>query len=373
MSQVAIFSKSPWLPSIRREHHLAAMAVARGHCVTFIERPADVRSIAPRPDRFVRQLTGSATDRDGLTVVARSVAVPGHRSTTAMRADQALLQRVRQRLVPVDAAAVSYVPWEFVDGSHPGRRIFDCTDDWLALFPEGRGGLLRSCFDRITVEADEIIVVNPELASLFPGREPVVIPNGVDRSAIAIQPSPPPASRSMAFVGTLSPRFDVELVGQILHALPTWTLDIYGPSQYPGRGEQTSESIRALLSASKGRVRLHGAIDRSRVPGAIDAADVIIIPLVSEMATGQSSMKLFDVAARGRPAVVAPGVTTNGQARPPGTIEARTTDEWADAITASLGEEPRLASERLAWARENTWDDRWSPWWQVVSGTAGKA
>ena len=140
--------------------------------------------------------------------------------------------------------------------------------------------------------------------------------------------------------------------------LPGWTLDLYGPCHYAGTGDRPAPSSRLLASLGN-RLRWHGAIPRSAVAAAIDGADVAIVPNRPELSDGQSSMKLFDVAARGRPAVVSAGVTCAGPERPPGTYVAEAPGEWAPAILAAADESGRLATERINWAWSNTWEQRW--------------
>ena len=100
----------------------------------------------------------------------------------------------------------------------------------------------------------------------------------------------------------------------------------------------------------------------------IDAADVVIVPNRPGLSVGQSSMKLFDVAARGRPAVVADGVSVSGGALPPGTAVAGDLGEWVDSVRLAPEEPVGVAVERLAWAGLHTWDHRWPHWATAVVG-----
>jgi glycosyltransferase involved in cell wall biosynthesis len=181
---------------------------------------------------------------------------------------------------------------------------------------------------------------------------------------------PRPNRRCLAYIGTLSERFDVSIVTDVLRALPEWRLDVYGPCRYAGRGDRPAPELVGMLGAFADRVRWHGTIPRRAVPGAIDGADVIVVPIRADMAEGQSSMKLYDIAARGRPPVVARGVSSSGGEVPPGTHIADTLDEWIGGITASAVEPDDRAEARLAWARSNTWEHRWPGWASGVFGDA---
>ena len=117
------------------------------------------------------------------------------------------------------------------------------------------------------------------------------------------------------------------------------------------------------------RLRWHGTIPSGAVPDVIDRADVVIVPHRPGMSEGQSSMKLFDSAARGRPAVVSNGVTCLNDDVPPGTYIAEHANQWADAVTTAEDEPAEMATARIEWARANTWDSRWPMWSRSALGT----
>ena len=369
-------AKSPWHPSDRREHAFAGRAVDAGVHVTFVEPPRDVRSIGRGSvTRYARGLTGHllVETPPGLTVVARSTPVPGHRNRVAGAFEGALGRYVLGAYAPNGAPTVTNLPWHWTSSSGRGRRVFDCADDWTRLYPEARRPRLLDLFRRVADEADEVIVASSDLGYLFPGRTVVHVPNGADASDVAHTPAPQPLRRSAVYVGTLSERFDAATVAGVVGALPEWTLDIFGPCRYAGLGDRPSKELESLVVESHGRVRLRGPVPRSEVATTIDNADVVLVPNVAHLSVGQSSMKLFDSAARGRPTVVASGVTSNGADLPPATVVATTLDDWISGILRSLDEPAGLAEERIAWARANTWQHRWPAWsGAVFGGMAGR-
>lgn len=356
---------------MRREHAWARMALAHGYQVEFVESPVDIRSV--RTDgagAFIRGMSGTTavSPLTGLRVIHRATPVPGHRGALAEQVDAGLLRHVLRRRVPADAPAVVNLPWHWPAVAGTRRATFDCADNWLHLYPEARHPRFRELFHRIADEADAIVVAASELAELFAGREVAVIPNGADASEIAPVASPPPRKRRMAYVGTLSERFDAEVMATVLAALPEWTFDIYGPCHYAGYGDAPAPEFNHLLDSMPDRIHWHGPIPRGRVSSAIDDADVVVVPNRPGLSVGQSSMKLFDVAARGRAAVVAEGVSVSGGSLPPGTAVATTVTEWVDAVRSVDHEVASLAQARLAWARAHTWDRRWPEWEAAVTG-----
>ena len=371
MTSMTICSKSAWSPPNRREHAFARQALDRGIEVTFVEPPSDARSLRQvGVIDFARGARGRVVPGlpTGLTAVARSAPVPGHRNRIAQVGESTLGRWVLRAHVADGAPSVTNLPWHWGATAGQARRVFDCADDWTRLHPRERRPRLLELFRLVAEEADEIVVASKDLAYLFPGRAPVHVPNGADSADVAERATPRPRTRTAVYVGTLSERFDVPTVAQVLRQLPDWSLDVYGPCRYAGIGDQPSAELRAFLDDFAGRARFHGPIPRTAVAAAIDAADVVLVPNVSHLSVGQSSMKMFDSAARGRPAVVAHGVTSDGDGLPPATVVADTAEEWVAGILGCLDEPACLAQERIDWARANTWEHRWPAWSQAVFG-----
>jgi glycosyltransferase involved in cell wall biosynthesis len=357
---------------MRREHALSLVARRQGIPVTFIEAPDDIRALrAGRPARFLASLGGTREFGldDDLAVVARTVPVPGHRGRMAASMDTGLLRRILDRHADSDGPIVGNLPWQWPALSgRSGRRIFDCADDWTRLYPQSRTDRFTDLFRRIAAEADEVIVASPDLAHLFAGRDVTTVPNGADAASVAERVQSRPHHRSLVYVGTLSERFDVPLVARLLEDLPQWSLHLYGPCRYAGMDDRPAAELVGLLESRADRVHWHGTIPRSDVATAIDRADVVVVPNRPSMSEGQSSMKLYDGAARGRPVVVSPGVSSGATEPPPGTYIARGSDEWAAAVLAADGESSEVALARVAWARSNTWEQRWTAWAAGVFG-----
>jgi hypothetical protein len=285
-----------------------------------------------------------------------------------MTADNWLLSRALCSAVACDDTVVGYVPWQWpaVHATSASRKVFDCTDNWITILPQ-RTNQLRRLFTRIADEADEIVVVSSSLQELFPSRRVRVVPNGADDDLVAKEVMTRPNKNRLSYVGTLSKRFDAPLMETVLATLPDWTLDLYGPCQYPDCGDSPGAELCALLEAHPGRVTWHGPVDRRHVGCFLDVSDVLLIPNRPEQSTGQDSMKLYDYASRGRPVVMTP-IEVGESGLPPGTGVAASAREFVEAILASTEEDPSLAQKRQTWAKANTYERRWPSWATAVLG-----
>ncbi|GAA3248344.1 glycosyltransferase [Dactylosporangium siamense] len=376
MSRLIMVAKSLWHPSIRREHALATEACSHGVEVTFIEAPSDVRSVrVSTTGPWLRGLC-SATPRqlrDGLDIVSRSTLAPGHRHSAAASADNALLRRQIGSVLsrsPRSArpTVVVNLPWQWPATARlPIRRIFDAADDWDALLGGSRPHV-RAMYHRIADEADAIIVANPTLRDLFPGRTVELVANGTPADLVVDAVRPRPHDRRLVYAGTLSHRFDVDLIRAVLDLLPGWRLDLYGESRYPGHRDEPAREFRDLLRQCPDRIRWHGVLDRDDLGQAIDAADVAVVPHRAAQSRGQSSMKLADYAARGRP-IVSTGWDTNPDAeQPPNTWMAANAEEFAAAVVQAYADAGDIDGA-VAWARQRTWPSRWPLWSAAAFGS----
>jgi glycosyltransferase involved in cell wall biosynthesis len=368
---VGFLAKDPWNPAIRREHMIARELVRRGSDVAFVQAPADAGRVRTDPGNWWRHLRSARfeTVAPGITVTERSTVQPGLRNAFAERLDAGLLASFLRRSGWNPALSVFMLPWEWrAARTLGGRVVFDCTDDWARLLPQARG--LGDQLRRIADEADEVVVVNQLLADLFPGRTPVVVPNGTDEALLTAPQTAQRLARHAVYVGSISERFDVDLVRAVLAALPDWTLTVHGQLVFPLRAQAARERFLALPQETGGRFRYEGLLSRDRLPDVLDGAAVALIPDVASIALGQSSMKTYDYCARGVPIVATAGHLEHSSDTPPHTYVVAGADEMAAAMQAAADEPVSWAKERTGWAAERTWDRRTDAW---LGATLGRA
>lgn len=368
---VLFCSKSEWNPPIRREHAWARIAAERGHDVVFVERPRDLRALRTGSARTYigglwRGESGIA-DGPGIRVRTRSTLVPGHRSPAAARLNEVFLRSVLSASSSDETSIVCSWPWDWgaVRRTAARRRIFDMADDWGEIMP-GRSRWFASYYRQIADEADEIVIVNPDLKRHFPGRSPVLVRNGVLESMLAPVTIAAEAKR-MVYVGTLTYRFDAVLVADVMASLPDWHLDLVGGCLYPGLGSEPAPELKRLLDQYGRRVRWHGQLERSAILPLLDGAAVAIVPNRPEHALGQDSMKFYDYAARGREIVSTRWFDPTQIDHPPRVHIAETAEAFAEAIQAAAA--TTTSADQRRWASANTWEQRWPDWSDAVFGT----
>jgi hypothetical protein len=267
------------------------------------------------------------------------------------------------------ATVVATQPWQWpaVKAAGGARHVFDCADDWGSLIPRRRSAFV-ALHGRIGAEADAVIAVSGDLADEF-GTDVAVVPNGtapelLDRPLVPRDP----AAHKLVYAGTLSERFDATLAGDVLERMPEWSLDLYGPCQYAGRGSEPGPELRELLDRRAGRVTWHGAVGRDGLATAIDEASVAVVMHRASYGRGQDGMKLYDYAARGRPIVMTAGVPDPTAEAALGVRVAAAPDAFAAAVKDAAGEPEALADKRRAWAEQQRWQERWTQWERAALG-----
>jgi glycosyltransferase involved in cell wall biosynthesis len=125
--------------------------------------------------------------------------------------------------------------------------------------------------------------------------------------------------------------------------------------------------LRDFLHRRQDHVAWRGPISRDSLAGVLDRADVGIVPNRRDRATGQSSMKIFDYAARGLPIVSTRLTEAEMADPPPKTTFTDDPEQFAAAVRAAGDDTDRSA--RLEWARQRTWEIRWRSWITAVLGS----
>jgi glycosyltransferase involved in cell wall biosynthesis len=366
---LVIASKSRFDPPIRREHQLARLAAAHGHRVTFVEPPADIRALRSAGrlawvQRAVRPAAQSGPG--GIQVRARSTLMPAHRHRALEKLEGWSLGHCVPTASPTRPTVVATLPWQWpgVSQLRGCRRVFDVADDWASLVPR-RSARITELYAQAAEEADAITIVSDALRWRFPGRAVHLVRNALDTSLLAAAPGGLPRARRLVYVGTLSERFDTDLAGALIDALPGWTLDLYGGCAYSRRGDRPSTELEDLLTRPGGRVQWHGPVARACLAEVLDTADVLLLPNRA-LSRGQDSMKIYDYSARGRPIVATQASVDGISERPPHLRIGSTPSELAEQVRETADEPPQWATDRIAWAQNQTWESRWPAWADVL-------
>jgi glycosyltransferase involved in cell wall biosynthesis len=281
-----------------------------------------------------------------------------------------LLGRLLQQFDAPETTVVVMLPWQWpaVARLRRARVVFDCADDWSKVLPS-RAAAVRRLYEHISAEAASVVVNTPSLTNLFEGRDVAIVPNGTSRASLATMPTPPPRRHTLVYAGTLSERFDVPLMREVLLLLPDWSLALYGEYRFRNGGRHPTAEIRGLFDEFHSRVVWHGVVDRGALSKRLDDGDVLILPHTRTGAVTGDAMKLYDYAARGRPIVTTAWSDRLATTGPPHLYVATTAQEFASAIRRAAAEPLDYGHARRRWAESNAWPARWPAWSHAVFGS----
>ena len=211
--------------------------------------------------------------------------------------------------------------------------VFDAIDNWIHHSEMGayREAAARG-YETIRQRADVIFCVSESLTkSLGGGRaDPFWIPNGVDASLFT--PDGPLAadvlefpSPRVGYAGAIEKRVDIELLTEVVLALPSVSFVFVGPYD-----RRLVAPVRKLPNA-----HFLGARRFDELPAYLRAMDVCVMPhRVNAFTSSMSPLKLYEYLACGRPVVSTPVAGTESFR---GLIEiASTPTEFVASITKAM-------------------------------------
>lgn len=365
------------------QHHLMSRLAADGSRVLFIEslglrRPAlgsgrDLRRMARR---LRRGLAGPRRAAGGVTVLSPLV-VPVH-SSAPIRALNARVLRATVRLAVRRARLRAPVLWAYVpqaevllDALGPEVVVYHCVDDIAA-----QDGVDEASFAaaerRFAARADLVIASSPLLAERMRRISTRVLyaPNVADTEhfATALEPGPVDPDLSalpeprIVFVGAIvAKKLDLDLIGALADARPTWTFALVGPV---GLGDPDTDV--SVLAASP-NVHLLGPRPQSALPALLRGAAVGLIPYRrSRLTESIFPMKVYEYLAAGLP-VVATGVPALADLDDVELVEGL--DAALAAIDRALDRDmPELRRERSEAVRGHSWQARLQEIGAALSG-----
>ena len=248
-----------------------------------------------------------------------------------------------------------------VDLLKPDRVVYDVCD--LHATPSGRAlrdegerreiDALDTLESRLLERADLTLCVSEPLVERVAqkSRRVRLVPNGCEWPRYATpRPSVTTSAHTrVGYVGTLAPRFDVELVAAVARARPDWVIELVGP---------VLPFVDVSPLASLPNVELTGEIPFDDVPARLATFDVCLLPLREiDFAYHCSPIQVFDYLAAGKPVVSTPVGQLEGWG---GLVHVvRGADAFVQAVENALTERtPGDVIRRRVFAARNTWDVR---------------
>lgn len=354
---VLCFPIVDWDYRFQRPQQLMSRFAAAGHRVFYIAK--EFRQAGPpsvvrenRPNIFEVSLRGPKRNvyRDAMDAKA---------------ADElsAALQSLRTERAVGTAVAVVQLPfwWPLAERAKALFGcvvVYDCMDDHAAfgtndpLMLEQETELARSA-DLVVASAAPLAERLKKLRGDQPGRDEdvVVVRNACDYDHFAAAPDKAPGGRpAIGYHGAIAEWFDADLVADLATRRPDWDFLLVGGT--------VGADTRRL--ATLPNVRLVGEVPYAELPRWLGRFDVSVIPFkLTPLTHATNPVKAYESFAAGRPVVSTP--LPEVQAMAPLARTATGAEGFEREIAAALEDrDPRESERRRAFARRNTWQDRFS-------------
>lgn len=184
----------------------------------------------------------------------------------------------------------------YIPENYKGTVIYDCMDNFEALYPDRREkNLRRVCEEekRLLKRADVVFVsslkLKEKLLSLCPGKNITLIRNGYSNITVS---EPKAGCRkdqyTLGYIGTISKWFDNGIVEESLLRIPGIRYDLAGPIA----DHQVIQNARVVYS---------GVIEHSKLGTHVRELDCLIMPFrINEIILYVDPVKLYEYIAWGK-------------------------------------------------------------------------
>ncbi|HPC84043.1 MAG TPA: glycosyltransferase [Thermoanaerobaculaceae bacterium] len=234
---------------------------------------------------------------------------------------------------------------------HAWPVIYDCMD-WHAGFSTNRPEMLQQ-EDALLEGADLVVVSSAWLEQHVAGRARslAVIRNACDYEHFAQVPRRQREGRPVVgYYGAIADWFDADLVADLAERRPDWDFILVG-STFTADTSRLSRLPNVLLP---------GEQPYASLPHWLDRFDVAIVPFRRiPLTEATNPVKAYEMLAAGKPVVAVP--IPEMALLAPLVRLASTPEEMEAEISRALAEDdPALVDRRRAFARDSTWERRYS-------------
>ena len=354
---VVCFSNLDWSYLRYRKQHLMER-IARHTPVVYVNPPRAHKW--RHPERW-----GAITTPGAGVRVYEPPVFPGIRASERIRhLNYRVIAAALDRMMGPDTRPVLWIysphAARFTELLSPDVVVYDMADDYSvptgsAVRDEDEARELRTLDvleRRLLHRADVVFCVSEPLrdkATAAGARNVWLLPNGCDIELYADAPTTPrrPARAVIGYVGTVAPRFDVELVQALARLRPDWLFEMIGPV-----------SPLVTVGSSPPNLVWRGEVAYAEVPARIKSFDACILPLREiDYSYRSSPIQVFDYLAAGKPVVSSP--VAQFEAWPALVSIARGTQGFAAALDEALRlDSVEKQEQRRHFARQQSWDVR---------------
>lgn len=235
------------------------------------------------------------------------------------------------------------------------RLVYDCMDDWQNWTAEPRISAFNLNEEKQLVkDADVLVVTSQEFLERHRanGIDPVLARNGADFDFFS---SPRPntllsekTKPIVGYYGAIADWFDLELVTKLAKSRPQYSFVIIG-----GVHDVDVSALKSLPN-----VTMPGEKNYREIPMFLSQFDVCLIPFrLNKLTKGVDPVKMYEYFSQGKP-VVATDMAELAQSTSLLYI-GKNHDDYIRKVDQAIQEnDPGVRSQRIEFAKQNTWNAR---------------
>ncbi|NTW98451.1 MAG: DUF218 domain-containing protein [Geobacteraceae bacterium] len=383
-NNVVIISSVDWATHWQMHHELASLMVAAGNRVLFIEntgvRKPQIKDIGRIRDRIRNRLRsehGFSQMNEGVYLYSPLfIPLPYSRIANFVNvlSISTAIRRWMRLLRFSDPVVISFLPTPLAQGLinklNSSLTVYYCANHMAGA--SSATAPLRVWEDKFFSSADLVFSISEAIAERAQpfSRYIYFFPAGVDlgkfvkSQANLVRPADVAEinCRIIGYVGAISDVFDKTQIIELSKALPDTMILLVGPKY------TDTSSLEDIPN-----VRLLGERAHDQIPAYINSFDVALIPyLVNEFTDSVYSCKLTEYLAMGVPVVSSNmrEVRVFLENYPETVLIGQSHDDFTAKVKLAL-DDPQIRSQemfekRIAVARENTWEKRFSGIMEVI-------
>jgi len=227
--------------------------------------------------------------------------------------------------------------------------VYDCMDHHAGFSTNKMGMVDRE--EDLLATADLVVVSSTFLHEKAVQNNPnvLMLRNACDYEHFSNVGQKKSTRTTIGYYGAIADWFDSDLVSDLAQRRPDWEFILVGST--------FSADLRRLSKLPN--VFLPGEKHYAEIPSWLGEFDVAIIPFRrSPLTEATNPVKAYEILASGKPLVSVP--IPEVQSLKPLVRLASTAEEFEREIEAALAEDdPQLPVERISFAKQNTWEERY--------------
>lgn len=167
-------------------------------------------------------------------------------------------ERIFRKIEQYDLIVIGYpLYFRYVPDSYKGKVIYDCMDNYEALYPDSKNAFKVAEWEKKLVSRSDLVIVTAnklfhKIRGMMPDKEIVLIRNGT-KDKVINEPFEPKIQQTykIGYFGTIAEWFDFDLITKSLEKIQDIEYHLIGPMTKPYEQEQQRIIFEGIVPHQK--------------------------------------------------------------------------------------------------------------------------